>query len=115
MAKLHNKNMNTLGKRLKECRAEKGVSQAEAAKAVGMSQASISDLENDLYPTSTYTLRLSAYYGVNPHWLETGKGLKEIPPMSPVTAEIMRIYDGLDDKMKKVLLEQARILKKLNE
>lgn len=69
--------MNTLGKRLKECRAEKRVTQAVAAKAVKMSQASLSDLENGLYPTSTYTLKLSAYYGVDPHWLETGKGKKE--------------------------------------
>jgi len=68
--------MKTLGKRLRECRAEKAVSQGVVAKAVGMSQASISDLENDLYPTSTYTLKLATYYGVNPIWLESGKGSK---------------------------------------
>ena len=57
----------------------------------------------------------AAFFKVNPTWLATGLGPKVSEPMSPVTKEIMRIYDSLDDKMKKVLLEQARILKKLND
>lgn len=80
-----------------------------------MSQASISDLENDLYPSSTYTLKLSEYYGVNPHWLETGKGKKEISSADPATAQIMEIYQGLDEPLKELARSHLEMLKRLQE
>lgn len=70
--------MKTLGERLKYCRKEKDVTQAVAAKAVGMSQTNLSELEGGIYPTSSFVPLLANYYGVSALWLATGKGKKEI-------------------------------------
>lgn len=65
-----------MGKRLKDCRKNKGVSQKIVAKAVGMSQTNLSELENDIYPTSSFIPMLANYYEVSALWLANGKGEK---------------------------------------
>lgn len=69
--------MTTLGQRLKECRKEKGITQGVVSKAVGMSHATLSELEGDAYPSSSYLPMLARYYGVDAYWLATGKGSKD--------------------------------------
>lgn len=39
-----------------------------------MSQPTLSELENDTYPTSTFTTRLAHIYNVNARWLADGEG-----------------------------------------
>jgi len=68
--------METLGIRLKKCRKANGTTQQVAAKAVGMSQTNLSELESDLYPTSSFIPMLANYYGVDALWLATGKAGK---------------------------------------
>lgn len=50
------------------------MSQGQLGKLAGMSQSTISELENDEYDTSGYTARLADALGVESLWLETGKG-----------------------------------------
>ena len=68
--------MSTLGQRLKECRKEKGLRQAEVCLRIGIKQGTLSELENDKYPTSSFVPRLAALYGVEAIWLSDGKGPK---------------------------------------
>ena len=68
--------MSTLGQRLKECRREKGLRQAEVCLRIGIKQGTLSELENDKYPTSSFVPRLAALYGVEAIWLSDGKGPK---------------------------------------
>lgn len=75
-------NEELFGDRLRLCRKNKGVTQAVAAKAVGMSQTNLSELENGLYPTSSFTPMLADYYGVASLWLANGKGKKELEQIS---------------------------------
>lgn len=97
--------MKTLGERLKKCReekaAEKGVksiSQTVVAKAVGMSQTNLSELESDLYPTSSFIPALANYYGVSALWLSDGKGKKELTAnANPRLAHLIKILDGQPD------------------
>lgn len=39
-----------------------------------MSQSTLSELENDSYPTSTFTTRLAHIYNVSARWLADGEG-----------------------------------------
>lgn len=68
--------MSTLGQRLKECRKEKGLRQAEVCLRIGIKQGTLSELENDKYPTSSFVPRLAVLYGVEAIWLSDGKGPK---------------------------------------
>lgn len=70
--------LNTLSKRLKYAREAKGLSQAKLGKAAGISQSAIAAIEAERNKGSTNIATLAAILDVNPMWLETGKGEKEI-------------------------------------
>lgn len=70
--------LNTLSERLKHARKTKGLSQAELGKAAGVSQSAIAAIESERNKGSTHIATLAAILDVNPMWLETGKGEKEI-------------------------------------
>lgn len=71
----------TFGERLKESRRAANLTQKQVAVKVGMAQATLSQLEGDSYPTSSYTPRLAHLYGVSARWLADGDG-----PRSPEVA-----------------------------
>ena len=71
--------MDTFGQRLRSAREAAGLSQASAAKAVGMQQPTLSGLENDGSVRSTFTTALAELYGVSATWLATGKGPRKMP------------------------------------
>ena len=98
--------MDTLGKRLRYCRHSKGITQAVIGKAVGMSQANLSDLENDLYPSSSFIPHLASYYGISSLWLATGEGEREISTLDPTSEE------ALPEDLKQTSLEILRSLAK---
>ncbi|WP_230371189.1 helix-turn-helix domain-containing protein [Paludibacterium denitrificans] len=84
--------MKTYGDRVRERREELGLTQAGLAKAIGAKHAStIGNIENRS-GESRFTLELSKVLGVNPEWLKTGEGQKEVidlglpvnTPMRPV-------------------------------
>lgn len=87
--------METFGQRLRKARKDKGVTQTVAAKAVGMSQANLSDLENDVYPTSSYTPQLAVYYNVSTIWLADGRGSRKRyePNDRNISADLQRIIE----------------------
>lgn len=65
---------DTFGKRLLSARTAKGLKQAEVAKASGLSQTMISELENDVWESTARIAELAEALGVDPIWLKTGKG-----------------------------------------
>jgi transcriptional regulator with XRE-family HTH domain len=66
--------LDTLGARLRWARQKNDLTQAAAAKAVGLSQPTLSDLENDNTKGTTSLLELAALYSVDVAWLKTGRG-----------------------------------------
>jgi transcriptional regulator with XRE-family HTH domain len=64
----------TLGARLRWARQRAGMTQKTAAKAVGLSQPTLSDLENDNTKGTTSLLEFAAAYGVDVRWLKSGRG-----------------------------------------
>lgn len=72
-----NPDMDTLGKRLKACRSTSKLKQQEVCTRVGIKQGTLSELENDKYPTSSFVPHLAALYGVEALWLAEGRGPKK--------------------------------------
>lgn len=80
-----------------------------------MSQSTLSELETDTYPTSTFTTRLAHIYNVSARWLADGEGpmvLDSPPPAEPTQSTVHRsqwpfssrispeAYDALDASTK---------------
>lgn len=82
--------MDTFSNRLKSARKSTGITQADLAKQVGVSQATIANIENGRNKASTEVLSLAKILCVSPDWLATGKGSRELantssaPPLSTV-------------------------------
>lgn len=60
--------------RVKAARRHKKLTQLELSAAVGITQASVSDLERGKSVSSSYNARIAEVCGVSAVWLETGKG-----------------------------------------
>jgi transcriptional regulator with XRE-family HTH domain len=90
-AGLHKNSYMTLGNRLKEARKDARLTQKELASKVGMTQPTLSDLESGNSKGTTNILKIAAVLKVDPVWLDTGRGRKEV-----VTTN----YDHLMDHVK---------------
>lgn len=72
-----NRPTNTVGARLRDARKLRKLTQAQLAARASMAQGTISDLENGRNQTSSELPILGMILGVNPLWLQTGKGPRE--------------------------------------
>lgn len=63
-----------LGQRIKRTLHERGMTQAELSRLVGVKQQTISYLVGGSTQTSRYATKIAAVLGVNPGWLQTGEG-----------------------------------------
>lgn len=66
--------MDTLGKRLKHARLERGLTQQQLASASGVKQSDISKLERGGSNTTTGVVRLAKALNCSAEWLDTGEG-----------------------------------------
>lgn len=73
LATMRERARTDFGQRLVEARAHAKLSQVELAKAVGMSQGTLGELEMD-GEGSTYTVKIATACGVRPEWLAEGEG-----------------------------------------
>ena len=96
---------NTLGERLRLSRKKAGYTQKEAADKLGITQASISDIESGEIQRTKYIIRFSQLYKVDPVWLSEGIGEQEnidqpifdqankMPKRAKTDNEILRCFD----------------------
>lgn len=68
--------MDTFADRVRMTRTEQGMSQAELAKASGISQSTIAQIESGRNKGTTKIVDLARALGVNPYWLLQKKGPK---------------------------------------
>ena len=66
--------MNSIAQRLKQAREAAGMTQPALAEMAGVSQDTIGNIESGLRKRPRELLSIAAALGVNPSWLETGKG-----------------------------------------
>lgn len=101
------------GTRIKELRISRGMTQAKLAKAAGISQPSLSDLERgeSKVPRGSTLVRLATALESNPHYIETGKG--HPTPQTSVDfeeSELLAVYRALNPANRSSLLSMARVL-----
>jgi len=88
------------GDRMARARAHAGMSQKEAALAIGIKQPTISELEGTA-TKSAHTAKAAAVYGVRPTWLQTGEGpMLETDPgaISPRAMYVAKLIDEIGDQ-----------------
>lgn len=86
----------TIGMRIKASRERASLTQPQLAKAVGMSQSALSELESGASKTTGKLAAIAKECGVNAYWLETGKG-SMIPELAPAaTATNVTRLERLD-------------------
>ncbi len=72
--------------RLRDARKMRGISQRELAKAAGLSQSAIGNIESGRRELGEIGLKVAQALGVDPHWLSTGEGTMQIA--RPATEKI---------------------------
>jgi transcriptional regulator with XRE-family HTH domain len=86
--------MDTLGNRMKEARARRGMSQARLAKLLGLGQSTIASIENGRNRGSGSLVQIAAALAVSPLWLAEGKGPPDADPAAALGAQLStgRVY-----------------------
>lgn len=112
-----NSDMNTLGQRIKARRKILKLTQKALASRVGMSQGNLSELENDEYPSSSFTAQLAHELKVSALWLSSGKGPMDVsdittPPHSidATLAEIVALLQDASDNTRQTALVMVQRL-----
>lgn len=75
----------SIGQRVKKARTALGLSQAALASKVGITQATLSDLENDKSKGSAKLASIANSLRVRSFWLETGRGSPELEEEEPAS------------------------------
>jgi transcriptional regulator with XRE-family HTH domain len=101
--------MASVGDRVKERRKDLGLKQGELARRVGISQATLSELENNPTTKTKEVAKLAAVLGVDALWLADGTGEKIPDGTAPVIQheipdKVLKLAERLlllpDDKLK---------------
>ncbi|KAB2833695.1 MAG: helix-turn-helix transcriptional regulator [Candidatus Dadabacteria bacterium] len=88
-----------IGDRIKEVRAELGISQKLFGEGIGIADSYVSEIESgNKVPSLTILLAIGFKYGVNIDWLESWNGEKYTKEGAYVTDEEIRILRTLRDK-----------------
>jgi transcriptional regulator with XRE-family HTH domain len=96
------KNKVLKGNRIREYRKAKGLTVVELANKIGISQGSLSDIENEKTSPSAETLAaLIRETDINMAWLIAGEGEMILTPIAPAIAVITRIIKVLYSKQYK--------------
>jgi transcriptional regulator with XRE-family HTH domain len=117
----------SIGSRIREARKLRAMSQKELATKIGIKQPSLSELETGESQGTTYLARIASALGVNPLWLETGKGSRDagqtsgggMAGMLELKAEtaselkMLVVYRSADDREREAIddvVEEMRLL-----
>lgn len=107
--------MNTLANRLKTCREDLDLTQAELAKKAGLkNQSIIGSLESGYRKSSSYIPQIAQSLGVDPLWLATGKSSSSTKD-NPTITEINALVSDMDAAMTDAVLQHIRFLHNLRK
>ncbi len=108
---IHNSGVNTFGDRLKKLRTGRKLSQEQLAKAIGIKQGSLTQLETGKSkgPASQTLTKLARLFEVDPEWLMTGRGHQHpISALSETESELILLYRSLSGEGRDYVLGRAR-------
>jgi transcriptional regulator with XRE-family HTH domain len=86
-----------IGERLKLIRKLKGMTQQQLAKAIGVDQSAISQIErgDSKSANAENLLKIAAVLNTNPQWLLTGKGDKDLSNFRPDDGDVTKLANNL--------------------
>lgn len=87
----------SLGKRVKKCRSQKGMTQVDLAEKIGVSQGTIASLERRGSMTSPHASKLAEALGVRLKWLLTGEEPMTESSKPKGNAEIIGGFETWDE------------------
>lgn len=96
----------SIGKRIREVRIQRGLTQAQLAAKVGIAQPTLSELERGDSAGTGNIATFASILGVNALWLETGKGPRNGLALREASNEDLPI----EDHLQRVNYEEYRIL-----
>lgn len=95
--------------RLRHARKLRGLTQQELAKASGVKQASISEVETgeSKSPVGTNLIKLALSLNVSPEWLASGKGQMQAAdsPLSPEAVRVAREWESLAPEIRQSIAQ----------
>ena len=97
------------GHRLFQARTRANLTQPQLAKAVGMAQSTLGELEY-IGRGSSFTSQIAKACGVNPEWLASGEGpmALEVDPLLPEIADVAAAINQLPQKQRDWVLRNVR-------
>ena len=101
----------TINERIRTLRKQKGLTQAEFGKKIGIGQAGVSKLEQEGNVVVEQNIRLiSEAFGVNPAWLRTGDGKAQVDEEEAFIQRMIDRYqmEGLDATIIRAYLTLTR-------
>lgn len=106
----------SIGQRVREARKDAKLTQTQVAKKSGIKQSTVSDLERGVSASSSELVAIAMAVGVNPSWLQTGKGDKKAATGEMAGSDLetamglLSIFYGLDAERRSDLIRFARTL-----
>jgi transcriptional regulator with XRE-family HTH domain len=118
-----------IGKRIKEYRKKKGLTQKELCKLIGISQGGLSEIESEkINPSSETLLGFISHTDINLSWLFTGEGPMEATgvmyteqgytPLDDISQKILILLKDMPEEDRREILkniEEKKLLKELLE
>jgi transcriptional regulator with XRE-family HTH domain len=105
--------------RIIEIRKVLKLKQGEFAKELGIKQAALSNIETGRNGVTDANIRLICKtFNINEVWLKEGVGemfVQSLEPQSYETQELLRLFSQLPPDIRKMILDNARILVKREE
>jgi HTH-type transcriptional regulator, cell division transcriptional repressor len=103
----------TIGSRVRALRTAKGMKQGELAKAIGIKQPSLNQIEKNVTKSvkASTLMRLAKVLDANAHWLETGQGSPTAPiEAKPADSEVLAIWQKLTPTNKAAWIASGRAM-----
>jgi len=102
----------SVGKRIKELRRGKLMTQQELSKSSGVAQATISEYENDVTTEhrAIVLMKIAAALETTPDYLLTGKGEKDLNNVRFLKSELINIIDQLTPEAQAAILVAAKAM-----
>ena len=105
-----------IGNRIRDYRDSKNVKIAVFAKQIGISQGSLSDIENGKTKPSADTLaKIVRHTDIDAAWLLTGEGKKPEKPVNEVAEKIGAMLNAMDKEAQQDVLKYAEKTQLLGE
>lgn len=102
----------TLGSNIRKLRMELGLTQIQLAQKAGVSQATVSDYENnEVSEHRAHVLfKIAAALGTTPEYLQTGKSPKRLSESPDDIKELLHVVENLGKDERAMILAAARSL-----